>query len=175
MMRQTTEYGYAAHDGYQVVTLPYAGGALAMSILLPSGPLAPLQDRLTKTGLGPLLAGVTPTQVDLWLPRFTVRSGFSLNGALSALGMPEAFSDAADFAGITTTEPLTIQAVEHQAYVHVDEEGTEAAAATGVAMKLVSLRLTDQRVVVDRPFLFAITAVASGAPLFLGRVDDPRS
>ena len=88
--------------------------------------------------------------------------------------MPTAFSSAADFSGITDDAQLHIDSVQHKTFVQVDEQGTEAAAATGVDAQTVSAPVI-HTVTVDRPFLFVITDTATGAPLFLGRISDPTS
>jgi serpin B len=127
-------------------------------------------------GLGRLLARLAPRQVSLALPRFRVTSGFALRPLLAALGMPLAFSPEADFSGITTAQRLRIDQVAHKAYIDVNEEGTEAAAATAVIMKASARFMKPEppvEMIVDRPFLFAITDMESGLPLFLGRVTDP--
>ena len=108
------------------------------------------------------------------LPRWTFRTETPLKDTLTALGMPTAFDEVnADFSGMTTEEKLFIAAVLHQTFVAVDEEGTEAAAATAVVGQVVSM---PQYVpfTADRPFLFVIHDVEHGTPLFLGRVADPR-
>lgn len=175
-MRLRERLRYLRGDGYQVVQLPYAGQRLGMVIVLPDGPLAPVESRLGRDGLARLLAGLAPRQVTLALPRFRVTSQFSLTPALAALGMPLAFTSRADFTGITTAEPVHISDVVHQAYLDVDEQGTEAAAATAVVIRAAArVMMPDPPVemTVDRPFVFAITELASGRPLFLGRVTDP--
>lgn len=175
-MRLRERLRYLRGDGYQVVELRYAGQRLGMVIVLPDGPLAPVESRLGRDGLARLLAGLAPRQVTLALPRFRVTSQFSLAPALTALGMPLAFTSRADFTGITAAEPLHISDVVHQAYLDVDEQGTEAAAATAVVIRAAArVMMPDPPVemTVDRPFLFAITELAGGRPLFLGRVTDP--
>jgi len=104
-----------------------------------------------------------------------VTSGFALRPVLAALGMPLAFTDEADFSGITAAQRLRIDEVVHQAYIDVNEAGTEAAAATAVVMTAARLAKPDPPVemIVDHPFRFAITDLRSGLPLFLGRVTDP--
>jgi serpin B len=169
-MRVQARLGYVHGEGYQAVELPYAGARLAMVIVLPDGSAA-----APRPPAG-LLAGLAPRQVSLALPRFRVTSGFALRPVLSALGMPLPFSAQADFSGITTGQRLRIDEVVHKAYIDVNEEGTEAAAATAVIMT-ASARFMDPEppveMIVDRPFLFAITDTDSGLPLFLGRVTDP--
>ncbi len=175
-MRLRERLRYLRGDGYQVVELPYAGQRLGMVIVLPDGPLAPVEARLAQRGLGGLLAGLATRQVTLALPRFRVTSQVSLGPALAALGMPLAFTSRADFTGITTAEPVHISDVVHQAYLDADEQGTEAAAATAVVIRASARVLAagpPVEIIVDRPFLFAITELATGWPLFLGRVTDP--
>ncbi len=175
-MRLRDRLRYLRGDGYQVVELPYAGQQLAMVIVLPDGPLPPVEGRLASGGLGGLLTGLGSRPVILALPRFRITAGFGLGDALAALGMPLAFSRQADFTGITEAEPLCVSEVVHQAYLDVDEQGTEAAAATAVIIRAKARVMRPDppvEVTVDRPFLFAIIDTGSGLPLFLGRVTDP--
>jgi serpin B len=177
MMHRTARFGYRHGAGYQAVTLPYAGGLVAMAVLLPDGPLGPLEETLAAGGTAALLTGAAPQQVKLALPRFKTTASFSLEPSLASLGVTAAFDRRnADFSGLTTAEPLSIGAAMHKAYIDVAENGTEAAAATGMAMARRTA-VFQQRppivVTVDRPFLFVITDVATGRPLFLGRVTNP--
>jgi serpin B len=126
---------------------------------------------LTASGLSAILAGARPSGgADLIMPRFKFGTGVGLKDALSALGMPEAFSEGADFSGINGRRDLHVQAVIHKATIAVDEKGTTAAAATGVSVGTTSVPPT---LVVDRPFLFFIRHNPTGAILFQGRVADP--
>jgi serpin B len=184
MMRLTAQLGYLRGDGYQAVLLPYMGGRLAMAVVLPDGPVASLNVRVSAVGrqrgggIRGLLAGAEPGQVRLSLPRFRLTARFELGGAMRDLGMVKAFSRDADFTGITTAGELHISTIAHKAYIDVDEQGTEAAAATAVAMRtlaMVAPRQPPVNVVVDRPFLFAIIETGTGLPLFLGQVTEPRS
>jgi len=104
------------------------------------------------------------------MPKFKFRTGESLNDVLSALGMPDAFTSAADFSGIDGQHDLQVGSVIHQADIAVDEKGTTAAAATGVG---ITANAVVQSLVIDRPFLFFIVHPATGAILFAGRVLDP--
>lgn len=167
---------YLRRDGYQVVELPYLGQRLGMVIVLPDGPLPPVEGLLARGGLGGLLAGLATYQVSLALPRFRVTGQFGLGPVLTSLGMPLAFGPQADFTGITEAEPLHIREVVHQAYIDVAEPGTEAAAATATVITAAARTLMPDPVAemtVDRPFLFALTELTTGWPLFLGRVTDP--
>jgi serpin B len=148
-----------------------------MAVILPDGPLAALRPALAARGLGGMLAGASRHQVTLSLPRFRVEAAFDLIPALRQLGVNEAFSDKADFSGITMAEPLRISTVAHKAYVYVDEQGTEAAAATAVGFRALAAFRPPPPVtmIVDRPFLFAIVHTTTGLPLFLGQVSRPRS
>lgn len=167
------ELGYASGPGYQVVTLPYVGGRLAFTVLLPTGPsLDSLIDLLRTKGLAPALSAVTPARVALAMPKFAVRSNLDLSGALASGGMPDAFADTADFSGITTAERLKIQTVRHETFVQADEHGTTAAAASGAGAQVTSAPM-GVTVTIDHPFLFVITDTSTGAPLFLGKVTDP--
>jgi serpin B len=174
-MRLTSDLAYLRADGYQAVLLPYKDSRLALAVVLPeAGPPAALAPRLAR-GLAPLLTGATRQSVALSLPKFRQRAGFGLIPVLQQLGVQDAFTSAADFSGITSAVRLFIGAVVHQAYIDVDEQGTEAAAATAVAMRPMALRRGPEpvRMTVDRPFLFAITDTATGLPLFLGQVSRP--
>jgi serpin B len=159
--------GYAEGPGYQAVTLPYKGGKLAFTVIVPAS-----AEALKGKGVAALLAEIRPAHVTLAMPRFTAGSAMDLRDTLTAAGMPDAFSSAADFSGITDDTGLYLGSVRHKTFVKVDEEGTEAAAATGVDAKAVSAPVP-HTVTVDRPFLFVITDTANGAPLFLGRIGDP--
>lgn len=174
MMAQTGALRYAEGDGYQAVELPYDGYELAMVILLPAaGRFEAFEGSLDAARAEAIVADLAGTQVALTMPRFKFDSQFSLADALSAMGMPLAFTPEADFSGMTGNRDLSISAVLHKAYVAVDEAGTEAAAATVVDMTLTSAPASPVEVKVDRPFLFFIRDAQTGAVLFVGRVVDP--
>jgi serpin B len=175
MMRLTASLPYVRGPGYQAVLLPYQAGRLAMAVVLPDGPLPALTPRLAGRGVGGLLQQAARQRVALALPKFRQRAAFGLVPALRQLGIEAAFTDRADFSGITPAEPLSISAVVHQAYIDVDEQGTEAAAATAITMRpMAAIRGPEPvTMTVDRPFLFAIFDTASGLPLFLGQVVRP--
>ncbi len=161
-------------EGWQTTQLPYAGGELAMTIVLPD------PDRFTEVEaaiaageLPNILASLSQESVALTLPRWTFRTQTPLMTTLKAMGMERAFDrNQAEFSAITRQEQLFISAVQHEVFIAVDEQGTEAAAATAVVVRAQSAPLTTP-LVVDRPFLFAIHDVQHGTPLFLGRVTDP--
>jgi len=173
-MRQTTEYGYASGNGYQIVELPYYGDELSMVILLPdAGRFEEFESTLEPAGLGVMLGQVGYRSVELSLPKFTFEWSASLVEVLTAMGMPIAFDELADFSGMTDVAQLFISDVIHKAFVAVDEEGTEAAAATAVIMDLTAAPGQPVAVTVDRPFIFLIRDIPTGTILFLGRVIDP--
>lgn len=169
------ECGYAQRDGYQLVSLPYQDSPLAMTLIVPDGPLAPVEKTLRQRGLAALLGGpLPPAGVTLTMPKFRFRTHVELNDALRGLGTTDAFDPArADFSGITDAERLFVSQVVHEAYISVDEQGTEAAAATGVVAQATAGVARMATVTVDHPFLFAIADRSTGTPLFLGRVADP--
>ncbi len=109
------------------------------------------------------------------LPRFTIKFGATLNTALRKLGMGIAFGDTADFAGIQKSRRLEISEVRHASFLRVDEEGTEAAAATSIGIRPLAMRVEPPpfHMIVDRPFFVAIRDERSGQILFTGRIDDP--
>ena len=172
LMRDMDEFGYASGTGWKAVQLPYVGGKLAMLVIVPDD-LAAFEATLDQPALAQITGALETRAVNLALPRFATRSQLSLGDLLSALGMPTAFTDHADFSGITTEEPLLISAVVHQADIDVDEQGTEASAATAVLMRPASLPLDVVDLTVDRPFVFALRDLETGAVVFLGRIADP--
>ena len=162
-------------DGWQATQLRYVGGKLAMTIVLPDeGRLADLEATIADGGLPDVLGSMAYQAVVLTLPRWTFRFNTSLVPALQELGMETPFSDTADFSGMTEDEDLFISDVLHEVFIAVDEDGTEAAAVTVVAMRATGMPATPVPMVVDRPFLFVIHDTEHGTPLFLGRVADPR-
>ena len=175
MMNQTTEAKVHAFEGFSALELPYAGNDLSMVVLLPEARdgLAALEARLTADALAEWLETLSyarPGEVMLGLPKFKATSEFELSSVLAGMGMPSAFTNA-DFSGMTGRRDLFIGKVAHKAFVEVNEEGTEAAAATAVIMdKAMSLPVT---FLADHPFLFLIRENTTGSLLFLGRIVDP--
>ena len=174
MMRQGETLNYAEGEDYQAVELPYNGEELSMVILLPqSGQFTAFEEKMDSTGVQAILDGMSQTMVALSMPRFQIESGFSLVGALSALGMTDAFQQDADFSGMQDgNEPLFIGDLVHKAFVAVDEAGTEAAAATAVRM-VGGAPQKPTEITVDHPFIFLIRDIHTGTILFVGRVVNP--
>jgi serpin B len=120
------------------------------------------------------LESLTIQQVELHIPKFSFESEFGLVSTLKQLGMQDAFNpETANFSGIDGTREMVIKDVIHKAFVDVDEEGTEAAAATAVIIGLTSMVETQVQMTIDQPFIFLIQDKPTGTLLFLGRVLDP--
>jgi serpin B len=167
---------YAEGEGWTATRLAYAGREVAMTVVVPdAGRFDEVERKVVAGGAGPFLAALEPEPVVVTLPSWTFRSPSSLVGALGALGVELPFEPEADFSAMTTDERLHVGAVVHEVFIAVDEEGTEAAAATAVGMAgATSAPPAYTELVVDRPFLFVVHDVEHGTPLFLGRVVDPR-
>lgn len=178
-MSATLTEQYSAGPGWQYTEIPYAGDSLAMGVLLPAaGTLDTFRKGLDAKQFDSIVSGLRPAAVDLELPKFTFDYGTSLKEALQGLGMTTSFSDGADFGGIPANgEPLKVSDVVHKAHVAVDEDGTTAAAATGVSVTAAGAAAPPQSVEmhVDQPFLFLIRDTVSGQILFIGQVTDPQS
>ncbi len=173
MMRQSESFGYTEGEGYQAVELLYDGSELSMVILIPeTGHFEEFEASLSADWVDSIIGDLEYKAIALSLPRFEFESEFSLADTLAAMGMPIAFTEAADFSGMTGNRDLYIAEILHKAFVSVDEAGTEAAAATAVVMKLTGIEETIE-VTVDRPFVFLIRDLETGTILFVGRVVNP--
>ncbi|XP_057554432.1 serpin B3-like isoform X1 [Hippopotamus amphibius kiboko] len=179
MMKQTSHFNFTALEDLQVkiLEIPYKGEELSMVVLLPDevDGLQKLEDQLTAEKL---IEWTSPqnmrgSHVHLHLPRFKVEASYGLNGPLRALGMVAAFSDQeADFSGMSSAGGLVVSNVVHKSYVEVNEEGTEAAAATGISIGITSLPHYES-FHCDHPFLFFIKHNKTNTILFYGRVSSP--
>jgi serpin B len=176
MMGQGMYIPYTSGDSYQAVELPYAGNSAAMTIIVPDqGRFAEVESALTDEMFAAMIASMEQTSLVLRMPKFEFESSFSLTDTLSELGMPAAFDRGqADFSGMTGGKDLFIGNVILKAFVAVDEEGTEAAAATAVIMEATGAMMEDLVLVIDRPFIFLIRDLESGQILFIGRVLNPQ-
>ena len=177
LMHQDASFRYAEDELAQVVELPYGRGAYVMTVVLPREGVA--LESLVGGALAERWARWTsslhPQEVKLWLPKFRLEFGDSLNAPLRALGMGIAFSDSADFTGMANRRDLAISRVLQKTFVDVYEEGTEAAAVTAVEIGVTSAGPpTPVTVRVDRPFVFALRERLSGTLLFLGKIVVPR-
>ncbi|MCJ7776782.1 MAG: serpin family protein [Sedimentisphaerales bacterium] len=179
MMNQTEQFPYMETEDFQALELPYVDNELSMVIFLPkkNDGLNKFEQTLTLESLSYWL-GVLQNrrEVIVSIPKFKMTSEFSLASVLNSMGMTDAFeANAADFSGMTGNKDLFISAVIHKAYVDVNEQGTEAAAATGVTMRLTSVGPSQTPLFqADHPFLFLIRDNKTGSILFIGRVMNPK-
>jgi len=173
MMSLHGSFNYLEADGFQLLELPYAGGDVSMLLLLPEeGSMGEVEARLSAEWLDEWVALMEEAEVDVYLPRFSFETKYFMAEDLAEMGMPMAFTGEADFSGMTGTRGLYIDMVIHQAFIEVNEEGTEAAAATGVSMRLTAAP-PGEVFRADRPFVFLIRDVETGLVMFMGRVSDP--
>ncbi|MBN2493459.1 MAG: serpin family protein [Deltaproteobacteria bacterium] len=165
-----------ATETFLAVDLPYGDEMFSMTVILPKSgvDIDALVAELDSDSWADWLAGFAVREADVFLPRFELEFGSSLNDVLSALGMGAAFSAGADFTGINPAGELYISNVKHKTYVKVDEEGTEAAAVTSVEVSNLSIS-NSFTLRADRPFLFIIHDAHSKALLFMGKMVDPPS
>ncbi len=175
MMNQKQKFGYAEHENLQILELPYVGEELSMLVLLPKkvDGLTELENKLTADNLKKWTRHLGEREVWVFLPKFEMTSAFRLDKTLALMGMPDAFSMNADFSGMDGTKKLNISAVIHKAFIALDEQGTEAAAATGVVIGVKSLPRPAPVFRADHPFMFLIRENLSNSILFFGRVVDP--
>lgn len=190
MMTQKGLFGYMENSNIQALELSYASksqnsdsietssyseNALSMVILLPRqrDGLANLETMLTDTNLDQWLADLRWKKVKISLPKFKISAEFELSKTLEKMGMADAFGEKADFSGMDGSKKLQISEVVHKAFVDVNEEGTEAAAATGVMITTRGLPPPDPEFIADHPFIFLIRHNSSNSILFMGRVTNP--
>lgn len=178
MMNGEMEAGYSEADQVQILWLPYASQGLGLSILLPKDKdgLAALEGALTADKLREWTQPLPKLRkVRIGLPRFKSTHQFRLDETLKSMGMVDAFDEKkADFSGMDGRNWLYVGAVLHKAFVDVNEEGSEAAAATAVAMTLKSAPMRLPVFRADHPFVYMIRDNASGAILFMGRMANPK-
>ena len=175
------KFGYADGDGYQAVELPYAGRDASMIILLPdAGQFRVFEESMDAELVAGILGDIEPEYVELTMPKFEFESEFKLSDALSKMGMANAFSRRSDLSGMDgrscyagDTPCLLIEEVYHKGFVSIDEEGTEAAAASAVVVILEMAGPVSKQVVINRPFVFLIRDRATDSILFMGRVENP--
>lgn len=174
MMRNgTLRASYALGDGWQAVELPYAGGELAMRVIVPAE-VSGLKGLLAPASLTAVDSALQPGMIDFAMPKFDFATDVALARSLKQLGMRVPFdADAADFRDIGVRENLYISQAVHKANITVDEWGTEAAAVTALGMRTTSIPVVDVQIRADRAFAFAIVHKPTGTPLFVGQVTDP--
>lgn len=172
-MRQVERLPYASGHGWQVVTLPAAGGVEAV-VLLPETDLAEAERTLDADLLDTLLAARKKCQLELLLPKLKLTMNAQLVPALQRLGVSTLFTNEADLSQLSEDPRLAVSDVLHEAVLKIDEEGLEGAAATAVMIRLASVVLDEPfEVRVDRPFLLLVRHAATGAVYFMARVVEP--
>jgi len=178
MNPKDTRFNYTDTENAQIIELPYKGDKISMLVVLPAKDLASIESTLTTKKLDEYRSNMRETRLDLVsLPKFEFDTKYFMKDTLTALGMPMAFSKSADFSGMTGSKELFLDFVIHQAYLKVDEKGTEAAAATvagedlGAAMPGLEKELKVFKA--DRPFIFVIQDKDTGIILFIGKVVNP--
>jgi serine protease inhibitor len=169
------KFNYADVDGLQILELPYKGEKISMLILLPTENLDAIESSLTAEKLEEWKSQMKEFKLDaIYLPKFEFDAKYFMKDTLSAMGMPMAFTwPGANFSGMDGTNNLYISSVIHQAFIKVDEEGTEAAAAAAIVTTFGSAGPSNI-FRADHPFIFIIQEKETGNILFLGRVIDPR-
>jgi len=176
MMYIKEHFKYADVGNLQVLELPYKGEDLSMIVLLPKkvDGIDELEKSLTVENLAKWIRSIFKLEVKVYLPKFTFTSEFSLKKMLSGMGMPDAFDmKKADFSGMESKKELFISQVLHKAFVEVNEEGTEAAAATAVIMTMGGMPPKPFEFRADHPFIFLIRDNKTGSVLFMGKVMNP--
>jgi len=175
MMHQTNDLKHAETTSFQILELPYANKEMSMLALLPNqrDGLAEMEAMLTADTLAQAIAQMQEKEVIVSMPKFGMTQDFELSSVLASLGMTDAFDPtAADLSGINGRSDLFISGVAHKAFINLDEEGTEAAAATGVVIGVTSVGPPPVRFDADHPFVFLIRDNRTGGIMFMGRVAD---
>ncbi len=177
MMQPTSQkstFNYTQNKDLQILEMPYAGEDLSMLILLPlDDDIEALENSFTIEKLTEWKKSLRKRRVKIYIPKFKFETKYFMIYTLSNLGMPTAFTDSADFSGMTGTNELKIDKVIHQAFIEVNEEGTEAAATTAVVMGIKSKKPSTPIFKADHPFIFIIQQNETGNILFMGRVNNP--
>ena len=172
MSGKESKFNYAETEDLQILEMLYSGEELSMLLLLPKeDSITALENSLSVEKLNEWKGLLHEREIVVNIPKFTFETKYFMANTLAEMGMPTAFSMAADFSGMDGTENLFISKVIHQAFVEVNEEGTEAAAATAVVMEMKAMMPTIFRA--DHPFIFIIQQRETGNILFLGKVMDP--
>jgi serpin B len=178
-MHREGSFQYFNGGTFQILGIPYKNNDLSMIVLLPNdrSGLSALEQSLTASSTQHWLSQLAPVpKVIVTMPKFKSTQQFELSATLGAMGMPQAFTANADFSGMTGHRDLAISEVIHKAYIDVNEEGTEAAAATAVTMRTMAVRAPVSAPPVfraDHPFIFLLRDHRSGSILFMGRMTDP--
>lgn len=164
-------FGYFKGDNFAALEMDYKGENLSMIIILPAEgtPLKKIEESFTEAKFNDMVKSIEPQKTLVFIPKFTVESGFSMKKVLGEMGLTVPFSDDADFSGISGNKDLKVSDAYHKAYIEVSEEGTTAAAATAVVVAMKSMpnfNVFDA----NRPFMFILRHKATNTILFIGRV-----
>ncbi len=173
MMAQEEHFNFAQTEQWSAIEMRYSGGDASMLIILPTGDLQEFEGSFDLEMLGEIRDNLSSRNVAVSMPVFEFTRSMSLSSVLQSLGMETAFGSEADFSGFTGNRDLYISDVVHKAFVKVDEEGTEAAAATAVVMNMLSMPETPVRMNINRPFIFLVQDNSTGSIVFMGRVMNP--
>ncbi len=180
MMQRTDDksiFNYSEASNFQMLELPYSGNDLSMLIILPKDNLESIENSLTLENLLKWKEGLSKQKVNVYIPKLKFETKYFMQKPLSEMGLPTAFSDLANFTGMVDTPKanLKISKVIHQAFIELNEEGTEAAAATAVIMTRTATAYSPPKPTfrADHPFIFIIQQKNTGNILFIGRVYDP--
>jgi serine protease inhibitor len=179
MMKNSAQYAYASANGLEAICLPYADRTFAMYVVLPqdSNKMQSFLNQLSADTFTALVSSLHTQRGTIELPRFTISYDATLNAILTKLGMGIAFGNNANFDGVRKTPRMQISEVRHASFLKVDEEGTEAAAATSVGMRAMAARIEPQpfHMVVDHPFFLAIRDERNDQLLFTGMIAKPEN
>jgi serpin B len=176
MMYQKSRFDYAENDLLQILSMPYKGDRLSMLVLLPKNDLGSLEESLTLEDLSSWQEKMQNDIVYVYMPKFKLEAEYDLSSQMKELGVELAFdSDHADLSGIADIKPnnLYVGFATHKAFVDVNEEGTEAAAATAIGVETTSAPANPTVFRADHPFVFLIQDNETGLVLFMGRLSDP--
>ncbi len=173
MMSQTEHFQAASGEGYRAIELPYSNGTMSMLVIIPDiDRFTEIENHLGNDLLDEIDAGLTDGNLYLNMPKFKTESAFQLEDVLSGMGMPSAFGMSADFTGMDSSGTLYIASVIHKAFIALDENGTEAAAATAVIMEKMNGEAC-REFLINSPFIYLIRDRSTGTILFIGRVLNP--
>lgn len=168
---------YFSDKNVQIIDIPYSNGDLSLMIILPKSfrKFKKVEKKLDNEFYSNYIQKKEKKRINLFLPKFKIESEFDLNKTLYELGIHDAFSGSADFSGITDTEKLYISKVVHKANIAIDEEGTEAAAATAVMMRKTSMLLEDVDIHVNKPFIYLLRNNENNCIYFMGKITNPNN
>ena len=174
MMSEENDYNYTETDNLQILELDYSGNNLSMIIVLPKGNnISIAESKINAENLSNWMEDFYEIEIDVRIPKFKFEKKYNLNNMLKSMGIIDAFlPGVADFSGMDGTDYLYIGTALHQSYVEVNEEGTEAAAATAIIMEATAYPEYKQ-FIADHPFIFLIQHKETDAILFMGKVLDP--